>query len=248
MPAGTITALSAQAHDSQRVNVFIDGQFALGISLATLAREGLFVGQQLDAAAWARLEAAAQSERAMHAALRLLDARPRSTAEVRLRLQRKAFSPQAIEQAISRLSELGLLDDAAFSRYLIENRQSFRPRGVRALRDELRRKGVERTTIETAIAAYAGDETDEAARALAIARAALHRYTGSPDRATFQRRLGGFLQRRGFQLDTIRPILAILWEEQHPATDAPGPATRRTGDHPDAPTTQVTSSDEVQRE
>lgn len=248
MPAGTITAISAQAHDSQRVNVFIDGQFALGISLATLAREGLFVGQQLDAAAWARLEAAAHSERALHAALRLLDARPRSTAEVRLHLQRKAFAPETIEQAISRLSELGLLDDAAFSRYLIENRQSFRPRGARALRDELRRKGVARATIDAAIAAYAGDETAEAAQALAIARAALHRYARSLDRATFQRRLGGLLQRRGFRLDTIRPILDILWEEQNPVTDAPCPATRRPGNHPDAPTAPTTSSDEVQRE
>lgn len=46
-----------------------------------------------------------------------------------------------------------------------------------------------------------------------MARAALRRYADSPDRATFQRRLGGLLQRRGFSLDVIRPILAILWSE-----------------------------------
>jgi regulatory protein len=215
MPTGTITAIAAQAHDSQRVNIFVDGDFALGVSIATLAREGLFVGLQLDEAAWARLEAAALAEKAMLAAARLLDARPRSTAEVRLRLRRKEFPPEVIEQAVERLVDLGLLDDAAFSRYWVDNRQSFRPRGRLALRDELRRKGVDRSTIEQAIAdADAEGEPDaEAARAEQVARNALRRYADSPDRATFQRRLGGLLQRRGFSLDVIRPILVILWGE-----------------------------------
>jgi regulatory protein len=151
----------------------------------------------------------------MLAAARLLDARPRSTAEVRLRLRRKEFPPEVIEQAVERLVDLGLLDDAAFSRYWVDNRQSFRPRGRLALRDELRRKGVDRSTIEQAIAdADAEGEPDaEAARAEQVARNALRRYADSPDRATFQRRLGGLLQRRGFSLDVIRPILVILWGE-----------------------------------
>lgn len=215
MPTGKITAIAAQAHDSQRVNLFVDGAFALGISLATLAREGLFVGKELDDEGWARLEAAAHAEKAMLAAARLLDARPRSAAEIRLRLRRKAFDPAIAEQAIERLTDLGLLDDAAFSRYWVENRQSFRPRGRLALRDELRRKGVARDTIEQAIAdAEAEAEPDaEQARAEQVARNALRRYADSPDRATFQRRLGGLLQRRGFSLDVIRPILGILWSE-----------------------------------
>lgn len=213
MPTGKITAIAAQAQDSQRVNLFIDGQFAIGISLATLAREGLFVGQELDEAAWARLEASAQVERAMLAAMRLIDTRPRASAEVRQRLRRKEYPPEAVDQAIERLAELGLLDDDAFSRYWVENRQSFRPRGALALRDELRRKGVARDTIDAALAETAANPEAEHARAEQVARAALRRYADSPDRASFQRRLGGLLQRRGFSLDTIRPILDTLWRE-----------------------------------
>lgn len=215
MPTGKITAIAAQAHDSQRVNIFVDGEFAIGISLATLAREGLFIGQELDEGGWARLEAAAHAEKAMLAAARLLEARPRSAAEIRQRLRRKEFAPDAVEGAVERLTDLGLLDDAAFSRYWVESRQSFRPRGRLALRDELRRKGVARDTIEQALAdAEAEAPPDaEAARAEQVARAALRRYADSPDRMTFQRRLGGLLQRRGFALDVIRPILDILWRE-----------------------------------
>jgi regulatory protein len=221
MPAGTITAISAQTRDSQRVNVFVEGQFAFGLSVDTLAREGLHVGQRLDEADWARLEALAETDRALSAALRLLAARPRSSAEMRQRLRRKGFGSVAVARVLERLLASGMLDDAAFSRYLIENRQTFRPRGARALRAELRHKGVDRGTIEAAMAAYGGDADAEQARALAVARAALPRYTRVPDRATFDRRLGGLLQRRGFRLNTIRPILAILWHEHHPPSDEP---------------------------
>lgn len=218
MPTGKITAIAAQAHDTQRVNIFIDGEFAIGVGLATLAAERLFVGMPVDEAAWARLEAAGQAEKALLAAMRLLDARPRAAAEIRLRLRRKQFPPEAIDGALARLADLRLVDDAAFSRYLIESRQGFRPRGRLAIRDELRRKGVERAVIDAALEEQQEQPEAEQERAMAVARGALRRYADAPDRATFQRRLGGFLQRRGFALDTIRPILDILWKEQRSAT------------------------------
>ncbi len=219
MPAGTITAIRAQTHNSQRVNIFVEGRFAFGLSLDTLAREGLYVGQYLDEASLIRLEALAETERALSAALRLLAVRPRSSAEMCQRLRRKGFGSAAVACVLERLLATGMLDDVVFSRYLIENRQSFRPRGARALRAELRHKGVDRETIEAAMVAYGGDADAEQACALAVARAALSRYTRVPDRATFDRRLGGLLQRRGFDLDTIRPILAILWHERSAPPD-----------------------------
>lgn len=226
MPTGTITALRAQVNDSQRVNLFIDGEFAIGVSLNTLAREGLAVGQQIDAAAWARLEATEQADKALQSGLRLIEVRPRSIAELRLRLRRKEFAAPAVDYAIGRLTELGLLDDAAFSRAWVENRRAFRPRGSLALRDELRRKGVARDLIDAALAdadAEAGEDAaaQEAERARAIARAALRRYAAAPDRFSFQRRMAAYLQRRGFTFETIRPIVDELWAELQAENSSP---------------------------
>jgi regulatory protein len=223
MPTGTITALRAQLKDSQRVNVFLNDEFAIGVSLNTLVREGLAVGQQIDDETWARLESTEQDERATQAALRLLEVRPRSVAELRQRLRRKEFPPAAIDYAITRLSDLGLLDDAAFSRLWVENRRSFSPRGSLALRDELRRKGVSRDLIDAALADEGEPEEaaeQEAERARLLARAALRRYAESADRFSFQRRLGSYLQRRGFTFDIIRPILDELWAEVRAAREA----------------------------
>lgn len=218
MPAGTITALRAQAKDPQRVNLFVDGTFALGISLNTISQEKLYVGKVLSEADFARLDQAEQRDKALHTAMGLLEVRPRSVAELRERLLRKDFSPEACDRAIERLRELGMLDDAAFARQWVENRQTFRPRGASALRDELRRKGVDRTLIEDVLSSEEIAE-GEPERARQIAQAALRKYAGAPDRSTFQRKLGGYLQRRGFSFATIAPILDQLWAELKHSTE-----------------------------
>src|SRR4051812_27471979 len=107
MPAGTITALRAQAKDAQRVNLFVNGEFAIGVSLDTIAQQGLYVGKALTEEEYTRIERAEGYHKALQAALRFLEARPRSVAEIRERLQRKEFSEDAIEAAVGRLTDLG---------------------------------------------------------------------------------------------------------------------------------------------
>jgi regulatory protein len=215
MPRGTITALRAQVNDSQRVNVFIDGDFALGVSMKTLADEGLFVGKIIDDVDWEHLAATEQASKAFQTALRLLEQRPRSTTEIRQRLTRDAVPQEQIDQIVARLGELGLLDDAAFSRLWVENRRAFRPRGTLALQAELRQKGIAPADIAAALADT--DANEEIARARTLAQSVVQRYRNAPDRATFMRRCGGFLQRRGFPLSIIRPILDQLWDEREQA-------------------------------
>src|SRR5262245_61082688 len=103
MPAGTISALLAQTRDARRVNVVLDGTFALGVSLNTISAEGLYVGKILSDEEYARLEHTESIDKAVHAGLRLLEARPRSTSELRDRLRRKDFADEAIDAAIERL-------------------------------------------------------------------------------------------------------------------------------------------------
>jgi regulatory protein len=200
------------------VNVFVNDEFAIGVSLNTISKEGLYVGKTLNAEEFARLERAEGYDKAFQAGLRFLEARPRSVAEMRERLRRKEFAGEAIEAAIERLTALGMLDDAAFARFWVENRQICQPRGMGALRDELRRKGIDRAVAEIILSdgELLGEESSQA---MTIARGALRKYAGAPNRVAFQRRLGSYLQRRGFSFDTIGPILDTLWAELQEASD-----------------------------
>jgi regulatory protein len=86
-------------------------------------------------------------------AARFLHVRPRSVAEVRRRLCDAGYRAELVDGAIGRLTDLGMLDDAAFATSWVESRDRARPRGARALRDELRRKGVAAADVESALAA-----------------------------------------------------------------------------------------------
>jgi regulatory protein len=105
------------------------------------------------------------------------------------------------------------VDDEAFARYWVENREAFRPRGKRSLRFELRRKGIAGSVIDDAVAHI--DEADSAYRA-AQGRA---RQLDQLDYQTFRHRLSGFLQRRGFDYDTVKETVYRLWQEVHVAAD-----------------------------
>ena len=88
----------------------------------------------------------------LDAAARLLEARPRSTAEVRRRLTTAGYRGDLVGAAIVRLTELGYLDDASFAQAWVESRDRAHPRGEHALRQELRLKGVDRQIVDGVLA------------------------------------------------------------------------------------------------
>lgn len=96
----------------------------------------------------------------LEAGARFLEARPRSIAEVRRRLTSAGYRPDLVDGAISRLEELGVLDDGAFARAWVESRDRAHPRGERAIREELRIKGIDRPTVDAVLAERRATGTD----------------------------------------------------------------------------------------
>lgn len=139
------------------------------------------------------------------AAARFLEVRPRSVAEVRRRLRSAGYSGALVEGAVERLVELGFLDDAAFARAWVESRDRARPRGERALRVELRQKGVGRAETDEALGerrdgVEAGDgagSADEAAAERLLARRA-SQLGRVPDPRVRRQRAYALLARNGF--------------------------------------------------
>ncbi|MBX6341002.1 MAG: RecX family transcriptional regulator, partial [Thermomicrobiaceae bacterium] len=199
--SGRITAIEDQVRDPERVSVFIEGAFAFGIDRVVAAQQGLHVDRVLSEAEVATLLAADEVARATNAALQFLAYRPRSTREVRDRLTRRGFSPEAVEATIAKLQGWRYLDDAEFARFWVENRAEHQPRGRRLLVQELRQKGVD---VETARQAVDETELDELPAAVELARKRLPSLRGL-DEPTRRRRLAAYLQRRGYDPGVVRP-------------------------------------------
>lgn len=202
---GKISALKVQKRNPQRVNVYLDGEFAFGLSRITAA--WLQVGQQLSSEKVSDLKAQDTQEVAYQRALLLLSFRPRSSAELRQRLKRLGFHEDAIESAVARLLRSGLVDDTRFAKEWAENRNEFRPRSRRALEYEMRQHGLGREEIDRAL-----EGLDENSLALQAARKYARKLQGLRS-ADFYRRLYGFLSRRGFNYEIAKPAVEQAWEE-----------------------------------
>jgi regulatory protein len=202
MTEQTITALEVQQRNKERVNVFLDGEFAFGLPILAAAR--LHKGQTLSEQQIAELKCLDATTRAFDYAVRLLARRPYSTAEIRRKLASKDIEPDFIEEVLDRLESMGYVDDYAFARYWVENRERFRPRGPRALRYELRQKGIAPAIIDAVL-----EEVDQRASALRAAQKKVRRLQGLEPRE-FRHKLSAFLVRRGFGYDTVREVVDQL--------------------------------------
>lgn len=207
-----ITAIEVQKKNPKRVSIYLDGQFAFGLSRIVAA--WLQVGQELGEEKAAALQEEDAREAAIQKALRFLGYRARSAHEVRENLQKHETPEPVIALTLKRLEETGLLNDQEFAQAWVENRNTFRPRSRRALALELRRKGLDdeviRQTLEQTI--------DETSLAREAARKYLRKVQGL-DWPDFRNKMGGFLGRRGFSYEVVAPLLRELWEEMQPSVD-----------------------------
>jgi regulatory protein len=209
--AGLITAIRIQKKNPRRANLYLDDKFVLGLATDVVQDFGLHRGQALSDADLEALRRAERQRRALQDALRLLNYRARSTDEVRKRLAGKGYDPEQVEAVVARLQAVGLLDDAAFARTWVENRQALHPRGRSALAAELRQKGVPAEAI-AAVLGEGAREGEEAAQALELASRRARSLRGL-DRPAFFRRLQGFLARRGFSPEVVFQAVRRAWEE-----------------------------------
>jgi regulatory protein len=203
-----ITSLKAQKRNKQRVNVFLDGEFAFGLSRIVAA--WLQVGQQISDEKIAQLRNADELEVAFQQAVNFLSYRPRSEAEVRKNLHDHAVSEENIVNVLERLHRSGFVDDTHFAQAWVENRNDMRPRGRRALAFELRKKGIADEVIEQTL-----ESLDEESLAYQAAKQRVTRWNHL-EWFDFRKKMYAYLTRRGFDYSTALEATSRVWaEDQH---------------------------------
>jgi regulatory protein len=157
----------------------------------------------------------------LEAAARFLEARPRSVAEVRRRLRSVGYRADLVESALERMTDLGFLDDETFARAWVESRDRARPRSERAIREELRLKGVDRAIVDAVLEERrAGEEAvDERAAERLITKheRSLSRVADPRQR---RQRAYAWLARNGFPPDVCARVATALLAE---AADSAAP-------------------------
>jgi regulatory protein len=206
-----IAAIESLPGPYRRLRLVLDTDEAFVVPARVAGALGLAVGQRHSPASLADAVSRESAVFAMETAVAFLASRSRTEQEVRRRLLRGGYPEDVTEGVVSRLVELGYLNDADYAQRFVEDRLRSRPLGRRGLAGELRRHGVDAQTVDEATSAIAPG--DERAAALELARHRLSR-ASEPDPRKRRQRLAALLQRRGFDWDTISSVLdEVLGED-----------------------------------
>lgn len=200
-----ITAIVIQKRNPNRVNIHLDGEFAFGLARITAA--WLRTGQELDEKKIEQLQAEDAKERALQQALLFLSYRARSESEIRKNLQKHEIPEVVIEETLERLRNDKLVDDNQFAQTWVENRSTFRPRSRRMLAMELRQKGLDDESMQSAL-----EDVDDETLAYEAAQKRAPRFK-ELEWIEFRKKLTGFLARRGFSYSVITPVVSRIWKE-----------------------------------
>ncbi len=202
----TVTGMEVQKRNKKRVNVYLDGDYAFSLSLDDAAR--LRKGQVLTDGEVDTLRRIDAVSRAMDTAAHFLSYRPRSVQEVRRKLEEHDISADVVELALEKLDAMGYLDDHAFAAFWVNERSNSKPLSPKALKYELRQKGIE----DPIIAEVVGESAPEDEMAYRAAHNRALRLRGST-RIDFRTKISGLLQRRGFSYSVIKSTLRQLEAE-----------------------------------
>ena len=202
-----ITALVVQKRNPNRVNVYLDGEYAFGV--ARIVAAWLRVGLELDEKKIEQLQVEDARERALQQALLFLSYRARSESEIRQNLRKHEIPEAVVDETLERLRQDGLANDDEFAQAWVENRSTFRPRSRRMLTMELRQKGLNEESMKSAL-----ENVDDEPLAYEAAKKRAARFKDL-EWIEFRKKLSEFLARRGFSYSVIAPVVIRIWNETH---------------------------------
>lgn len=203
-----ITRIENQKRNLNRVNIYIDNKFAFGLTDDIRYKYDLHTNKEIDNDFIEDILKAEEERKVINAALNILSYRQRSIKELREKLKEKGYDSLFIEKAIDYCREQNYLNDEEFSISYIKDKQYLNKLGSKRIKYELINKGVSKDIIDEVLQVNPEYEFNIA---LDLANKKLSSYKND-DRNSIYRKLGGFLQRKGYPFDIIKKVLDQVLE------------------------------------
>lgn len=204
-----ITHLEYQKN-KKRINLYIDNKFAFGIDEELRFKYSIHVGDEISEDFIRDVLKAEEQIKVNNHALRLLSYRQRSEKEIEMALRRKGYEEVNIDHTLDYLKRNKYIDDEYFAKSFIADKQNLNGYGYQRIKFELVKKGISKEIIESYLI---NDSDEEFELAMDIASKRLKSYSNQ-DKNTIWRKLGGFLQRRGYSYDITSKVLRTLLEDR----------------------------------
>ncbi|NMB07033.1 MAG: recombination regulator RecX [Tissierellia bacterium] len=200
-----ITKIESQKNNN-RVNIYIDGEFAFGLMAEIQYKYNLFEGMEIDTEYIEQVLLEEEQAKAKDQALRFLSYRQRSEKEIIDKLKKKGFSENTIENTLIYLKKYNLINDLEFAKSFANDKINLNGFGPKRIKYELYKKGISHEIIQKVLEE---DKDNEYERALELGKKKINSYKNDDKYAKY-RKLGGFLQRKGYSYECTSKVLKEL--------------------------------------
>ncbi len=193
-----ITAI--EPHKKGLSALYIDGEFAMKLDTEVLLAHRFDVGREIDDEALHDCVLDSQLKRCKDKAMWLISYRDHSRRELFDKLK-KDYPEDVAEAAVTRMEELGLINDASYARRYTADLINVKHLSERGIRQKLYEKGIDRDLIDEILDEA---ELDEAQQIRAVIE---KKYARGLDDEKIRRRAVNALQRLGFGYGSIKSVL-----------------------------------------
>ena len=199
---GKITRIEQQKKKKNRVNIYIDGKFSLGLYKDTIVKFHLYENKEITPSEISSIKEFEAITDAKEKVRNFISYRERSKKEIKDYLTNKGIQEEVSKKVLADFEKANLIDDHRFATAWIKDRNKNNPKGTFALKMELKDKGIEEAEIESLLQSV--DEKENARKAL---NKAVRKYGNNK---AAKEKIFEYLKRRGFEIHTVLELLNEL--------------------------------------
>lgn len=203
-----ITKLEIQQRNKERVNIYIDDNFFLGVNAEIIYDLNLKKGDEVDEEKLKSLIDKEGLSKAKNKAMSILNRT--AISEKKLREKLSDYSDEIVDEVINKLKEYGFINDKDLARRIANDNSNISRFGKNKIRQNLYRKGISKDDIDEAVEEI--DSNEQYENALYLARKRYKNLKGEDNRKVYQK-LTQHLAYKGFSYDIIKSVIQEVMNE-----------------------------------
>ena len=207
-----VSEIQVQKKNATRFSLFIQNQFLIGVSEATLTQLNLKKGTLITRDLLAQIDESEERWAAREYFFRILSRRDHSRKELKDKAYKKGYSGGYIDQILDEFEEKEYIDDRKFALKYTADKFEFNDWGPYKIRTQLFKKGVSKHIVEECIQkSFTADDIRDSM--VTLIRKKKKRYQREPSDKR-KKKIFDFLLRKGYDSDHIfkhiDELLAII--------------------------------------
>ena len=202
-----ITKIEVGKRNKERVNIYIDNEYAFSISAELVYKENIKVKDEINVERLKKLADEDNYIKCKNSALKIIERTYKSEKELRDKLVLKGYDDHIIKLTINFLREYNLLNDTNYAKMYVKDRS--RNQGKNKIKYKLIQKGIDENIIEEELNKIDKDEIKEVAYEMALKK---YRVLSKRENDNYKltQKLYRFLMGKGYDYDLIKDVVKSI--------------------------------------